>query len=307
MEMKQTMKHWITCDGDSLDYSMRGVSDRIVSRRNLISGALLSSIWWAIKPASAISNLAISPNRENDNALIVLFLRGGADGLNIVVPYREDAYHRERPTLKIAKPLDLDGFFGFHPAMKPLLPIYREGSLAVLHAVGSNDTSRSHFEAMSAMERGLATDGPGDPSGWIARHLNATKPSKASPLRAISLSALMPDSLRGATTAVAIDSLQDFELEPPFSKSIILDGLRNLYSHGTDEISQAGRETLDVLDTLARLDPEEYVHNSKANYPKTELGEAFKQIAMLVRARVGLEVACVDRGGWDTHVAQGAE
>lgn len=307
MEMKRNMRNWITCDGDWLEYAMRVTSGGVVSRRNLISSALLSSIWWAMRPASAISELAVAPNRDHDNVLVVVFLRGGVDGLNVVVPYREDAYHRERPSLRIEKPLDLDGFFGFHPSMQALLPQYREGNLAVLHSVGSNDTSRSHFEAMSAMERGLATDGPGDASGWIARHLNSTQQSKTSPLRAVSLSAVMPDSLRGATTAIALSSIADFRLDPPFSKSLILDGLKGMYEHGNDEISRAGRETLDVLDTMARLSPNEYARNSNAKYPATELGEAMKQIAMLIRAQVGLEVACVDRGGWDTHVAQGAE
>jgi uncharacterized protein (DUF1501 family) len=301
------MREWNTCDGDASEYSKRYASGNVVSRRNLISSALLSSIWWANKRATAISELAIAPDNKDRNVLVVVFLRGGADGLNTIVPYQEDAYHRERPTLRIAKPIYLDGFFGFHPALEALISHYREGRLAVIHATGSQDNSRSHFEAMSAMERGLALDGPGDSSGWIARHLNSTRPASASPLRAISLSTVMPDSLRGATNATALRSIDDYKLDPPFSKESIVNGLRNMYEYGDDEIFQAGRETLHVLDTLSTLDPTDYSKRSKSNYSNSDLGIALKQIAMLIRASVGLEVACVDHGGWDTHVAQGAE
>lgn len=301
------MRDWTTCSGNASEYSKRCPSGNIVSRRNLISGALLSSVWWANRRATAISDLAIAPYNKDGNVLVVVFLRGGADGLNTVVPYEEDAYHRERPTLRITKPIDLDGFFGFHPAMEPLISYYREGSLAVIHAAGSQDTSRSHFEAMSAMERGLALDGPGEASGWIARHLNSTRPTSGSPLRAVSLSAVMPDSIRGATSAAALRTIDDYKLDPPFSKQRILDGLRSMYQHGDDEISQAGRETLQVLDTLSTLDPVDYSQRTQSKYPKSDLGNSLKQVAMLIRASVGLEVACVDHGGWDTHVAQGGE
>ncbi len=301
------INHWMTCDGDSREYALRSPETSPLSRRNLLTAALLSSVWWTKRPATGITELAVSSNGRHDNVLVVVFLRGGADGLNVVVPYLEDSYHRERPTLRIRNPLDLDGFFGFHPAMAALLPHYRDGELAVLHAVGSGDTTRSHFEAMSAMERGLKAEGPGDTSGWIARHLNATRPPAASPLRAVSISSIVPDSLRGATSAVAMTSIAEYRLEPPFDKSLVLRGLERLYEHGRDEISQAGRESLTVLKEIEQLDPAKYSPDSKHPYPQSELGESLKQIAMLIKADVGLEVACVDRGGWDTHVAQGAE
>src|SRR5262249_4781378 len=151
--------------------------------------------------------------------------RGGADGLNIVAPHGDDDYYRLRPTLALARPndrtapvaaraLDLDGFFGLHPALAPLLPFYQTGQFAALHAVGSGDQTRSHFEAMATMERGLAQEA-GSASGWLARHLMTTAGETESPLRAVAITETMPDSLRGAINAAALTNLADFRLTVP--------------------------------------------------------------------------------------------
>lgn len=267
---------------------------------------------------SALAQVAVRPEAEaaEGNVLVVIFLRGGADGLNVVVPYGEDAYHRARPTLRLRSPkessgdraLDLDGFFGFHPSLAPILPLYKDGRLAVFHAVGSNDETRSHFEAMNAMERGLAQQNDGVSSGWLARHLQATPSAKATPLRAVAFGSTMPDSLRGATQALALQSLYDFRLDGGDADraKLLASALSMAYAQEGDEMSLAGRETLRVLDQLNSLKPNDYQPAGGASYPDTGLGQGMKQTAFLIKAGVGLEVACLDMGGWDTHVAQGA-
>jgi uncharacterized protein (DUF1501 family) len=240
--------------------------------------------------------------------------------LNIVIPYGEDAYHRARPNLRLAPPnvsirnagsrvADLDGFFGLHPALAPLLPIYKEGSLAFVHAVGSGDQTRSHFEAMTAMERGLARPGSGLSSGWLGRHLSSHPASASSPLRAVAFSSGVPDSLRGTTDAVALPSLTDFRLNAPPGAEDDRGWhatLADLYGHGADDVTLAGRDTLFTLDALRKMDPANYEPARGAVYPDNALGSGLKQTACLIKGRIGLEVACLDHGGWDTHVAQGA-
>jgi uncharacterized protein (DUF1501 family) len=273
------------------------------------------------------------------DALVVLFMRGGADGLNIVAPYGDDHYYRLRPNLALARPndlkagkaaraLDLNGFFGLHPTLAPLLPFYRAEQLAVVHAIGSGDQTRSHFEAMATMERGIAAD-TGASSGWLARHLNITAAEGDSPLRAVAISDTMPESLRGATGATALTDLADYRLSSPTPPptgtdnkvhhvhtgnpnrtDAIADTLRGLYSTadaGAEALRSAGRETLAALDAVKRLDPAHYRPAPGAVYPDTPLGIGFRQAACLVKGHVGLEVACLDAGGWDTHVAQGRD
>jgi uncharacterized protein (DUF1501 family) len=256
----------------------------------------------------------MSPGKDRKHdVLVTIFLRGGADGLNMVVPYAEANYYRSRPSLGIAGPtekgrsgraLDLDGFFGLHPALAPLLPIFKAGELGIVHACGSDDSTRSHFEAMAAMERGIAREGSGPSSGWVARHLLSTEHTDDSPLRAIAFADTMPDSLRGATNAVALTSLTDFKLEADGQTHA---ALSDLYKPGKDEVAQAGRQTLSALDALGRLDVKGYRSSHGATYPNSDLGNGLRQVACLIKAKLGLEVACLDKGGWDTHVAQGSD
>lgn len=320
------MRHdWHSCDGhgsiepraagsgSARPLSPSGSAAWTPSRRGLLVGASLGLLSW-IGRDSALAQIALSPAHERrSDTLVTIFLRGGADGLNMVIPYAEANYYRKRPSLGIASPtdrrpkgkaLDLDGFFGLHPSLGSLLPVFHQGEMAIVHACGSQDSTRSHFEAMAAMERGLAREGPGPASGWMARHLLATEHHDESPLRAVALSDTMPDALRGATNAVALTSLNDFRLDADPSFHAALAGL---YSPGNDEVAQAGRQTLSALDTLSRLNPQAYKPAGGAVYPSSDLGNGLRQVACLVKAGVGLEVACLDKGGWDTHVAQGAD
>lgn len=303
-------RDWFSCDGGGRTEA--GSRPQIMNRRQVLTAASLAAISWIGGARSALAQVVVNPSRESDEVIVVIFLRGGADGLNVVVPYREDAYYRLRPSLALAPPskpskdrvLDLDGFFAFHPAMAPLLPYFAEGHLAVVHACGSFDETRSHFDAMSAMERGLATASGEQTSGWLARYLDQPAAHSDSALRAIAFGDVLPDSLRGATAAMAMSSLDDFKLQVPgefggnFQRAI-----HEQYSKHNDAVSIAGRQTLRALEQLNELSLG--AQKPGASYPNSDLGAALRQVSTLVKAGVGLEVACLDKGGWDTHVAQG--
>jgi uncharacterized protein (DUF1501 family) len=314
--MPTTTHDWFSCDGAG------GSGPRPSRRAVLKTGAGLAAALaaWA-SGRSALGQVALHPQGQDAvrDVLVVLFLRGAADGLSVVVPYGDDDYYRARPTLALAAPakggtgdgkdgktVRLDDFFALHPALAPLHPLYDDGLLAALHAVGSQDQTRSHFEAMAAMERGLANDAGRESSGWLARHLLSSAPTGAgSPLRAVSFEDVLPDSLRGSTDVSLVRSLADFKLDLP--RPELSSALASLYAAGgaDDAAAVAGRETLAVLDTLRRIDPAHYKPENGAKYPDSDLGRGLMQTACLVKAKVGLEVACLSRGGWDTHVAQG--
>ncbi len=261
--------------------------------------------------------LAFAPNQTNPrgDVMVVIFLRGAADALNMVVPHGEEAYYRLRPTIGIARPddtrtaasrraVDLDGFFGLHPSLAPLLPAWQEGHLGIIHACGAPDESRSHFKAMALMERGVE-DETGPASGWIGRHLASYNTGNNSPLRAIGLGQMVPRSLYGSVPATALQSIVDFHLNGDNRAAQQMQRmLRSLYV-GDGEVETVGKETLDVLDLLLQLDPVGYTPQRGAIYPDSELGHSLRQIALLIKAQVGLEVATVDVGDWDTHFGQG--
>lgn len=281
-----------------------------LTRRALLGGGILGATLMFRKDSFAQALF-----RKNGNVIVVVFLRGGADGMTLVVPYAEEAYYRARPTLAVARPgraaqasLRLDDRFALNPSLRSLMPLYEGGDLAMVHAVGSQDRTRSHFEAMSAMERGAARDGESINGGWLARYLLATS-SLSAPLRAVGFGATMPESLNGATQAVAIESLDHYRLDVPHeSRREVASLLDALFASGSDPYSEAARNTLRALEAVGDYDPATSKPEGGALYPDTSLGNALKQVAFLVRKDVGLEVACVDaadRGGWDTHVAQG--
>ncbi|HSR47249.1 MAG TPA: DUF1501 domain-containing protein [Anaerolineales bacterium] len=261
--------------------------------------------------------LAFAPSSRGrrGDTLVVVFLRGAADALNIVVPHGEPAYYRNRPSLAIPRPddsragssrrtLDVDGFFGLHPALGPLLPAWQANHLGVVHACGSPDDSRSHFQAMELMERGLS-DLHGPTSGWIGRHLASLDTGNYSPLRAVGIGEQVPRSLRGVIPVSALKSITDYHIgEDPAEAEPIQAALAQLYV-GEDLLGRLGRETLAVLDALRRLDLRAD-GSGDSRYPSSEFGIGMRQVAALVKAEVGLEAAAIDVGGWDTHFAQGA-
>jgi uncharacterized protein (DUF1501 family) len=258
--------------------------------------------------------LAFSPKNTapRGDTLVVVFLRGAADILNMVVPHGEDAYYKLRPSLGIPHPddsnvkpeertIDLDGFFGFHPSMNALLEAWHAKQLAIIHACGAPDESRSHFKAMELMERGV-DDERGPASGWIGRHLATLNTGNSSPLRAVGMGTRPQRSLSGSVPVSALRSIADFHLggdQRALQQMRV--ALNTVYAE--DEL---GQDTLSIMDTLQTLDPLTYMPSRSANYPDSEFGLALKQTAMLIKAEVGLEVSAIDVGGWDTHFAQGS-
>lgn len=278
-----------------------------MTRRTWLTAGALSALSWAARPRTALAALGVGPQREGPagGVLVTIFLRGGADGLNVVVPHGDDDYFRSRPTLGIADSVNLDGFFGLHPSLAPLLPLYRAGEMAVIHACGSGDQTRSHFEAMATVERGAFQD-IGPASGWVARHLQSAPWNNPSPLRAVALGAMVPASLRGAAQATALETVHDLRLRAPArSKTTLTQSLGDLYGGGDQTpLGQAGREALATLRRLEALSPQQRRPAHGAAYPQDALGRGLAQVATLMRCRVGLEAACLDHMGYDTHVAE---
>ena len=263
---------------------------------------------------SWMPRLAFAPHNTapRGDTLVVIFLRGAADVLNMIVPHGEDAYYQLRPSLGIPRPddssakqteraVDLDGFFGFHPSILSLLDAWQSKQLAIIHACGAPDESRSHFKAMELMERGV-DDERGPASGWIGRHLATLNTGNSSPLRAVGMGTRPQRSLSGSVPVSALRSIADFHLGgDPRALQQMRTALSTVY-----EGDVLGQDTLSMMDTLEKLDPLTYTASQNAKYPDTEYGLALKQTAMLIKAEVGLEVSAIDVGGWDTHFAQGS-
>lgn len=242
------------------------------------------------------------------NVLVCVFQRGAADGLNSVVPWRDADYYALRPRIAVPPPgdgdgaaIDLDGFFGLHPQLAPLLPLYTEGRLALLHATGVPHGSRSHFDAQALVEAG-ATDDAGLDAGWLGRHLAATAAEDDSLFRAVAIAGAVPGSLRGARDPLAIGDLDSFGLGE-LGGSHYQDTLALLYADGRPYADPA-QAALAASDALAAADPGQYGPENGADYPAGELGGRLLQAAQLIKAELGIEVICADVGGWDHHESE---
>ena len=243
-----------------------------------------------------------------NNTLVCVFLRGAADTLNMVVPYGDDEYYRLRPTIAIPKPtteLKLDDFYAFHPNLAPLLPAFNEGRLGVVQAVGTDNPTGSHFEAQDQMEHGEAY-GRIIGGGWLGRYLR-TRAAELTPLSAITIGSTIPESLRGAPTASAIESIAELQIKTPTGDTAAVSAvLSAMYGAEAGMVGQAGKTTLDLLRRVESLRSAAYSPENGALYPDDSFSQGLKEIARLVKAQVGLEVACLDLGGWDTHFFQGS-
>lgn len=291
----------------------------LITRRECLSNlgkvgilGISQTLFPAWMPRLAFSAPGQSPSGD---ALVCLFLRGGMDGLSAVAPYADGAnYYDPRPTIALPEPgagigagIDLNGQFALHPGLAPLKDIYDAGKLAIVQAVGSIDPSRSHFDAMKFMEQGV----PGVKNvsqGWIGRHLASASWQNDSPLRAIGMGNILQTSLRGPVPALSLESIASFHLEGRGDQLAKLqDSLSNLYNVAapTDALDTQAKMVFDTIATLQALDQGDYQPANGAVYPDDYLGYALRQVAQLIKANLGLEVACVDYGGWDTHETQG--
>jgi uncharacterized protein (DUF1501 family) len=246
--------------------------------------------------------------------IIAIFQRGAADGLSIVVPFGDPNYYSARPQIAIPQPqrgdpeaaIDLDGFFALHPALAPFKPLYDAGHLAIVHAVGSPHNTRSHFDAQDYMES--ATPGDKNTSdGWLNRYLQAKEISRTSPFRAVAFGPVLPRTLMGQASAIAMTDIASFSVHGGQDDSQPARGFEALYGQRfTDILQDTGKETFEAVKMLNTVNPQQYQPANGVNYPRSTFGQALLQTAQLIKADIGLEVACMDIGGWDTHANQGA-
>jgi len=242
--------------------------------------------------------------------LVVIFQRGAADGLNILVPHGESAYYAMRPSINIPRNsvIDLDGFFGLHPSLAPFQPLWNQGHLAIVHAAGSPDPTRSHFDAQDFMESGTpgvkATD-----DGWLNRTLRSLPASSdSSAFRAIALGPSLPRILSGSEPAAAVNNINEFGIGGRNPNAApIANSFEAMYEQSVDSVLHGtGQETFEAVKMLKAADPSKYSPAPGANYPKGRFGDSLKQLAQLVKANLGVQVAFADIAGWDHHVNEGS-
>ncbi|MGH9967807.1 MAG: DUF1501 domain-containing protein [Pyrinomonadaceae bacterium] len=281
-------------------------------------GIALASIGVSLSAPSFLERAVLAQSRDRltggrRKTLIAIFQRGAVDGLNMVVPHGERSYYDLRPSIAIPKPqsgnaeaaLDLDGFFAFHPVLAPFKPLWDSKRLAIVHAVGSPDNTRSHFDAQDYMES--ATPGrKGTPDGWLNRYLQTKSDPDRSLFRAVSLTQTMPRILQGSAPTLAISNLADFTIRAGRSSASVQGGFEAIYDQTVNDVlGGTGKETFDAVNYLKKVNPSQYTPENGAQYPRSPFGNSLFQIAQLIKAGVGLEVAFTDIGGWDTHVNQG--
>lgn len=287
----------------------------MITRRGFLKGlgAGIIGVSQSLFP-SWMPRLVFSPPHQqaNRDILVVVFQRGGMDGLNAVIPFGEGkGYFDRRPTLAIPEPgsadksgIDIDGFFGFHPVLASMKEVYDDGRLAVIHAAGLPLKTRSHFGAMAHMEKGTSGSG-GVSTGWVNRYLQATASQQDSPMRAVGMGSMLQTSLLGQASVVTLESIANFHLKgAPNHLNALRQKLSAIYTTD-DVVGERAGEVFAIIDLLKKTNPSSYPPSNGAVYPLTPFGMGMKQVAQLIKAGVGLEVACVDIGGWDTHAYQG--
>lgn len=250
--------------------------------------------------AGAVQAL-ITGNGDERRTLVVVFLRGAADGLALVPPLEDDHYYRARPRLGIAKneAVRLDGQFGLHPKLLPLESAWKEGDLAIVHACGTEDQTRSHFEAQDLMEHGGVVAG-----GWLGRFLRARPAPSSGALACVAVGKVLPECLLGAPTATVMQSMDEFAIggkTPAFRSQ-----LERLYARERGRLGAAARDTFDALGRIDAMRTTAYAPENGADYGggKDEFANGLRQLARLIKANVGLEAASIDLGGWDSHFGQ---
>lgn len=269
----------------------------------LITGGFLPKVFVRMARAATPANRKV---------LVAVFQRGAVDGLNAVIPCGEKVYYDARPTIAIPAPgaaenaaLDLDGFFGLHPALAPILPYFKDRSAAFVHAAGSPDATRSHFDAQDFMESGT----PGvkaTTDGFLSRALSERVPAKPSPLRAVAVSPALPRILAGSAGAVAMTNMAAFGIRAGAETPIVSESLESMYQDAVaGSLGGTAKDSFDAARILKAASPDKIAPENGADYPKSPFGNALKQVAQLIKADVGLEVAFTDVGGWDTHAGEG--
>ncbi|HVP63659.1 MAG TPA: DUF1501 domain-containing protein [candidate division Zixibacteria bacterium] len=284
----------------------------MLSRRVFIRNGALAAIGMAGLPGFLERVVFAETSSARDRRLVVIFQRGAADGLNIVVPHGESAYYRVRPNIAIPRGqvIDLDGHFGLHPSLAAFKPLFEQKHLAIIDAVGSPDPTRSHFDAQDYMESGT----PGIKStedGWLNRALSSTPvpaSQPGSPFRGIALGPSLPRALSGSAPAVAVANIDQFGVagNSPASQPLSTT-FEAMYSQSVDTVLHGtAQETFDAVKMLKSINPSQYRPAAGVFYPRGRFADSLRQCAQLIKANVGVQVAFVDIGGWDHHVNEGS-
>jgi uncharacterized protein (DUF1501 family) len=283
----------------------------MIPRRIFLKDGGLALVSLGLAPQFVARTVAAAAPRRK--VLVTIFQRGAVDGLNMIVPFGERAYYASRPSIAIARPggapdaaLDLDGFFGMHPRMAPLKALYDARQLAVIHACGSPDGTRSHFDAQDYME--TATPGvKSTPDGWLNRYLHVREHERATPFRAVALAPQLPRSLQGLAPALAIGQIGQFGIRAGQSSDMVQASFEAEYAAAASAVlNRTGRDAFNAVRMLKEADPARYTPSNGAEYPRSPFGDALRQIAQLIKADVGLEVAFAETGNWDHHAQEGA-
>jgi uncharacterized protein (DUF1501 family) len=274
------------------------------SRRAFLKSGGLGFLAFGLPPAFLVRAAGAQYSSRN-KTLVVVFQRGAMDGLNVVIPFKDQAYYKLRPSIAVSEPasgadraIDLDGFYALHPALAPLKSIFDKGHLGFVHASGSPDNTRSHFDAQDYMEIGT----PGirsTPDGWLNRCM-LDRQKNSAPFRAVALTPQLPRILAGAAPALTLSSLDEFRLR----NEALAGPLQTLYANSADPLFRTGGANLFAAMTELRK-VEAKIHANGERYPAGLFGAGLSQIARLIKADVGLEIAFAEIGGWDTHANQG--
>jgi len=284
----------------------------MISRRVFLKDGGVALVSLGFAPQFLARTVAAAGTNAH-KVLVTIFQRGAVDGLNMIVPFGEPDYYASRPSIAVARPgsspdaaLDLDGFFGMHPRMSPLKALYDRRQLGIVHACGSPDGTRSHFDAQDYME--TATPGvKSTPDGWLNRYLHAKEHEKATPFRAVAMAPQLPRSLQGAAPTLAVGQISQFGIRAGQATDNVQASFEAEYAAAASSVlNQPARDAFDAVRMLKAADPGRYAPSNGAEYPRSPFGDALKQIAQLIKADVGLEVAFAETGNWDHHAQEGA-
>ena len=280
----------------------------MITRRGFLQNGAMAVVGTAAIPSFLTRAAWGAVSSQYNKRLVVVFQRGAADGLNIVVPHAEPSYYAMRPSINIPRNqvIDLNGFFGLHPSLSPFKPLWDQRQLAIVHAAGSPDPTRSHFDAQDFMESGT----PGvknTTDGWLNRTLQCEGSSEA-PFRAVALGTSMPRILSGKAPTVAVNNVNAFGIAGGNPAAAPLGNtFEAMYAQSVDTVLHGtGQETFEAVKMLKSADPQHYTPAPGANYPKGRFGDALRQTAQLIKANLGVQIAFTDIGGWDHHVNEGA-
>ena len=290
---------------------------RDISRRVFVKAGALGLISLGLDPlflGRAAYATRAPGTKAGGKVLVCVFQRGAVDGLNMVVPFADAGYYQSRGRIAIPRPgadpgssIDLDGHFALHPRLAPLKPLWDQRQLAIVHAVGSPDTTRSHFDAQDYMESG--TPGvKGTRDGWLNRALAHRTEHRETPFRGVAFGQQLPRALHGTAPALAINDLNAFGIRAPgAARDRLTQAFEQMYGGAeTGIIATTAAESFQAVQQLRSADPGRYTPANNAQYPPQPFGRAMKQVAQLIKADLGMEIAFVDVGGWDTHINQGS-